>query len=527
MGRLFFPQYRKGREGLATFPSTILDHARKLGIEIDSECGGLGTCGRCVVRVAAGLEALSAKTETETGHTLAHDERLACQARIIDRDANLEVFVKNLGQYNILTEGVGTEVTLAPTVTRVGNRIVDASGEDLGTYQGKIYGLAIDVGTTTVVMQVLDLESGEAVTTWAGRNPQSGFGNDVISRIGHTMTHPSGLGELQESIVQGINEGIGELEQQQGLLGDYVFDTVVVGNSTMRSLFFGQEVKSLGVIPFEPAGTAPVSTKASRLGLALNPRGNIYGASLIGGHAGADVLADILASGMWESDSTVMLIDIGTNGEVALGNKEHMLTCSVAAGSAFEGANITSGVGAIHGAIRNVRLNDGRVDFETIGDKSPIGICGSGLIDLLAEMLANSIMNKQARIEEEFFVTDGISITQKDIYQLITAKAALRLDQDLLMKYLGVSLDEIDKVYLAGAFANFVNPESAIAIGLLVPIPERIVPLGNAALAGARQMLLSREVRQQAEAIASRIEHVKQNELEADFAYLMAERMYF
>jgi len=167
------------------------------------------------------------------------------------------------------------------------------------------------------------------------------------------------------------------------------------------------------------------------------------------------------------------------------------------------------------------------VEFETIGSKPPVGICGSGLIDLLAQLLRSGLMSRKARIEREFFVTDRISLTQEDVYQLITAKAGLRADQDLLMKYYGVGIDDVGKIYLAGAFGNFINPENAVAIGLLPDAPEKVVRVGNAALAGARAMLLSRDMRASAEQVAASIKHTKPNELEPDFAYLVADKMYF
>ncbi|MCK4376355.1 MAG: DUF4445 domain-containing protein, partial [Candidatus Brocadiae bacterium] len=167
------------------------------------------------------------------------------------------------------------------------------------------------------------------------------------------------------------------------------------------------------------------------------------------------------------------------------------------------------------------------VEYATIGGKPPVGICGSGLIDLLAELLRSGKMSKKAKLEREFFVTDGISLSQEDVYQLITAKAGLRLDQDMLIKYYGVALDDVSKIYLAGAFGNYINPQSAVTIGLLPPAADKIVRIGNAALAGAREMLISREMRRKAEQIAQQIEHVKPNELEPDFPYLVAEKMYF
>jgi len=527
MGRVYFPQYRRGREGIEAFEGTLLDHARELGVEIASECGGAGTCGRCVVRIEKGAEALGVSTAAERERSLGPNERLACQASVVRPEHSIHVFIRDFGDYSIVSDTLETHVELDPVVRRVGDRAVHADAGDLGPYQGKIYGLAIDAGTTTVVTEVLDLESGESLATLARKNPQIAYGNDVISRIAYTMGREGGLEELQQGIVKGVNESLADLGRRNGSVGEYIYDVVVVGNSTMRGIFFGQDVSTLGMIPFEPVSLESVAGKAADLGLTVNPACRAYGGPLIGGHAGADPVADILACGMHVDDDITMIIDIGTNGEVAIGNRERIMTASCAAGGAYEGATTKCGVGAIEGAIKNVRILDGRVEFDTIGGKPPVGICGSGLIDLLAEMLRSGVMTEKAKIKDEFHLTDEISINQQDIYQLITAKAGLRADQDLLMQYYGVGIDDISKLHLAGGFGNFINPESAVAIGLLPNAAEKAVRVGNAALAGARAMLLSRAMRLTGEKVAAGIEHAKPNELEPDFAYLVAEKMYF
>lgn len=527
--KIFFPQYRKGKQGLQIFPGTILEHARRVGVEIASECGGQGVCGRCVVRIDRGGAALNPPTQTEKEFNLGKSERLACQARIVT-PANIYVFIKSTGRYSILSETLHREVEISPLVYAADNQVWWRGPEGkrlLGEYTGKMYGLAVDVGTTTLVSQVVDLETGQQLATIARRNPQSAYGDDVISRIGYTMQNPDGLAELQTVVIEAINESLKPALSEHGIDRREIYEAVVVGNCTMRNLFFGLEVASLGVIPFEAPSKAPVNTKASELGLQINPEANVYGAALIGGHAGADCLADILASGLYQADKPAMLIDIGTNGEVVIGNKECMMTASCAAGGAYEGATVQGGVGAIEGAISNIWIEDGQVRYKTIGGKPPVGICGSGLIDLLGQLLQAGIMTKKAKLEEDFVVADGITLSQQDVYQLITAKAGLRLDQDLLIKYYGVSLDDIDKIYLAGAFGNYINADNAIAIGLLPDASEKVVKIGNAALSGAWEMLACAASRQQAEKLAREIQHVKPNELEDDFPYLVAEKMYF
>jgi len=527
MGKIFFPQYRKGREGIPTFPGSILDHARKVGVEIASECGGLGTCGRCVVRIEKGAEALNETTDPERNQDLGPDARLACQARIINPDVDVTVVIKDFGNYAILSESLETKIVLDPAVSRAGRAVLHVSGVEIDRYGGEILGLAVDVGTTTLVGEVLDLTDGRVVAAFARKNPQIAYGNDVISRIGHTMTHETGLKEVQGAVIQGINEELLKLEREKGCLRRYIYEVIAVGNSTMRDIFFGQPVHSLGVIPFESSRPSAVTKKAVEIGLSVSPNALVYSPPLIGGHAGTDAVADILACGLYRHEHVSMLIDIGTNGEVVVGNRHKIMTASCAAGGAYEGATIECGVGAIEGAIKNIWISDGSIGYETIGGKPPVGICGSGLIDLLAELLRHGIMSRKAKIKEPFHITDSIRLTQRDIYQLITAKAGLRLDQDLLIQYYGTTLEEIEDIYLAGGFGNFVNPENAVAIGLLPPAPEKVVRIGNAALAGAREMLLSVAMRRTAEAVAGKIEHTKPNELEPDFPYLVAEKMYF
>ncbi|KPK66413.1 MAG: hypothetical protein AMK73_00075 [Planctomycetes bacterium SM23_32] len=528
MPKVRFPQYRRARHGTELFAGTLLEHARRAGVEVPSDCGGLGKCGRCAVRIDRGAECLNPKTEAESSRHLAPGERLACQARIVNPVADMTVFVKEMGRYSIVTETVDTDdVVLEPSVKRDGRHVVHACGEELGHYEGEVYGLALDVGTTTLAMQVVDLEDGRIIATTARTNPQMSYGNDVISRIGYTMQHEDGLRALQSAVVEAVNEELEGLERQHGKLSKSIFDAVVVGNSTMRRLFFRQDVSSLGVIPFEPADTDPAAARADELGLRVSPQAHVYGGALIGGHAGADALADVVACRLHESDGVSIVIDIGTNGEVVIGNKDRMMSASCAAGGAYEGATVTCGSGAVEGAISNVWIADGHVTYGTIGGKPPVGVCGSGLIDLLAELLRSGRMSRKAKIGEDFCLADGICITQQDVYALITAKAGLRLDQDLLMRYYGVELAQVQKIFLAGGFGNFINPENAVAIGLLPPAPEKVVRIGNGALAGAREMLVSRSVRRRSEQIARAIEHTKPNEREPDFPYMVAEKMYF
>jgi len=540
MAKILFPQYARGRDGIdIEVGQSVLEHIRRIGgVEIDSECGGQGICGRDIIRVEEGLQYLTEMSNAEKNFSeqrkLRPGQRLACQTKVARDEEDIKVFIPDFGKYTILTDSVETGVEIDSSVFRKNGRVLYHSGEDLGLYQGKVLGLALDVGTTTLVMQVVDLETGRSVgKPMASKNPQIAYGNDVISRIGHTIDHNHGLKELQEAVIDGVNKSLKELEKQleveEGEVTGNVYDVVAVGNSTMRSIFFGQNVHDLGVIPFEPLSKKALTRKAAGLGLKVHPEAMAYGPALIGGHAGGDCIADIIATRLYQSKETKMIIDIGTNGEVVIGNKDRIMTASCAAGGAYEGYQIKCGVGAIQGAITEVRIEDGKVRYKTLGNKPPLGICGSGVIDLLAELLRNGVMNERARINGDYHLTNNVVISQDDINQLITAKAGLRTDQDLLIKYYGTNLDEVAKIYLAGAFGNYMNIDSAMAIGLLPRTDgNKYIRFGNGALAGARDMLLSQQRRRHAEELTGLIEHTKPNEIEGtQFQYLIAERIYF
>jgi uncharacterized 2Fe-2S/4Fe-4S cluster protein (DUF4445 family) len=540
MAKMFFPQYEAGRKkGVdIVIGETVLQHIRRMGgIEIDFECSGQGISGKDIVRIEKGLESLGCPTPAEQ-HFLSQSKlipgyRLARHSMVIRDDIDIEVFIRDFGRYSILTNTVDTGVELSPSVSRRDGKVFYKTGEDLGNYQGKILGLAIDVGTTTLVMQVVDLETGRNVGTIASKNPQIAYGNDVISRGGYAMTHKDGLKEMRAVVVNGINSSLKELEKnlkvEEGSITKYIYDVVVVGNSIMRSIICEQDTDTLVIMPFEPSDKSPVTLDASDIGLNVNPYGKVYGPPLIGGHAGADCLADIISTRLYESDEIEMIIDIGTNGEVVIGNKNKIMTASCAAGGAYEGYQISCGVGAIEGAITNMWSDNGKLQYNTLGNKPALGVCGSGVIDLLAELLYRGVMNERARIGASYNITDNLSITQDDINQLIMAKAGLRTDQDLLVKYFGITYDSVSKIYLAGAFGNFINISNAITIGLYPPIDKnKFVRFGNGALAGARDILLSKKRRTDAEIIVTAIQHTKPNELEGtEFQYLVADNIYF
>jgi len=552
MSRIFFPQYKKGKKGLALKKGlSILDYLKKAGIEINAECGGKGTCGKCIIRIEKGKENLNGKTKAEKKFPLSSDEKLACQTRIEKVKSDIVIFIRDIGKYQILKESIarnqnkfGSGLILNPLTVAKNGRVIH-NRKVLDNYKGKIYGLAVDVGTTTLVFQIVDLQTGEIVNTTAGISPQIIYGGDVISRIGYISINKNRviylvpkerekkLKELQRCVINGINQSLKKFKT----LTPYIYEAVIVGNSTMRNIFFGLDVFSLGFKPYETIYKEPITKSAKELGLKIFPKAKVYGAALIGGHAGADTLANILASEIYKSKKPSMLIDIGTNGEIVLGNSKRLISATLPAGGAFEGADVSCGVGAVEGAIKNIKIKNGKAVYETIGGKKPVGyhvgyptvvgICGSGLIDLLAELLKSGIMDKSAKLKKDFKVTDKIKLTQADVYQLVNAKAGLKVDQSILLKHYGISVKDLDKIYLSGGFGNYINVKNAIRIGLLPDAEKKIVKIGNGALEGAREMLVSKDSRKTAEKIAKKTEHIKTNELEKNFTYLIAENMYF
>ncbi len=541
MCNIQFPQFKKGKDGLKIHPGlTILEFARMAGVKINAECGGIGKCGKCIVRIEEGDENLNPLTPIEKTFNLKDKERLACQARIVRDKSEMVVYIKNFGEYEILKYGMEREVPICPVYSRKGSRIFK-NGTPLENYRGKIYGLAIDVGTTTVVFDLVDMENGDILETVAKTNPQISYGNDVISRIEYTLVDKHNkkyfeaderekrVHHLRMMVVDQINEAIKELSKEKGEdISQYIYETAVVGNSTMRNLVCGLDVSSLGVMPYEASHKDAVIKTPDEIGLHTNEAGTVYGCALIGGHVGADIVADILASGMYKDEEISLLIDIGTNGEVVLGNKDRMISASCAAGGAFEGASVSCGIGGIAGAIKKIEIADGRIAYSTIGNKYPIGVCGSGLIDLLAQLLDKKLMTKNARIQQDFFITGDLKLTQNDIFQLITSKSAIKTGWKILLKHYPVDIVNVKKIYLSGGFGNFIDVKNAMKIGLIPEVDEsKVVKIGNGALEGAREILLCRASQELSESVAEKVEHIKTNEVEKDFEYLMAENMYF
>ncbi|RZN35113.1 MAG: DUF4445 domain-containing protein [Methanophagales archaeon ANME-1-THS] len=499
---------------------TILSYLQELNIDINASCGGKGECGQCLVEVESSPGALADKTEIEHKFVQNEWQRLACQATIRKTDKPIYVTVPRRS-FCILDSGKYWEIPLSPVVRRAGERVLYES-HDLGAYPGRIYGIALDIGTTTLAMYLVDLETGGVRSVCARENPQTRYGNNVVSRIEFAK---NGQSILEQEIRTAVNEMITTLTDPA-----QVYEIVVVGNPVMRDLFFGYPVESLGRSPFEPLSLEPVRKMANELRIVANPQARVYGLPLIGGFVGADALAVVLATGMCKSETISMAIDIGTNTEIVLGNRDMLMATSCAAGPAFEGSSITHGICGVNGAIKEVHIEQGGVLYKTIGYADPVGICGSGLIDILAELLENRIINGRGKFvgkNKEFLITSRIGLSEEDIDQLNLAKTAVSVGTKILLERYGITLGDIESIFLAGAFGYYINVENAIRIGLLPPVElGKVEKVGNAAVEGARQALVSKLKRADAEAVAKRIEHIKLEE-EPDFIEQFVGELYF
>jgi len=517
---------------------TLFECADQLGIRVPTSCNRQGTCHECIVEVRRGMDGLRGRTDAEA--FLRDNYRLACQAVVADAGAEIE-FAPLGRRPKILTGSAINEadIEIDPLVTRrEGSVFYD--GVRIDEDRGRICGLAVDWGTTTAVMELMDLETGERLAMSAFENPQRFGGSDIMNRI--SFDGGPGRGELHKAAISSLNREIREFCSLVGISRQQIYEIVVVGNATMRDLFFGLDVQTIGQRPYKSqieheylahrrSGTA-VCELAHRLAILAHPQARVYGGPLIASHVGADTAADLLATGMYESDETCMLVDVGTNTEVVVSHRGRMVAASCPAGPAFEGGLITYGMTGCDGAIESFSRNNGHWDFRTIGDVPPRGICGSGLIDLLAELRRTGEMAPKGMFADRarsltLVPEQGITFSREDASNLAQAKAANYCGQLIVMRHLGIGPQDVQRLYLAGAFANHINIRNAVEIGFLAPVPEdRIVKAGNASLAGARQMLLSRRKRRQIEELVPRIEHV---ELETvpDFFELFVEGCQF
>ena len=504
---------------------SLFDFADSLSVRVPTSCGRTGECHECIVEIRNGSEAITPKTTSE--NFLRGDYRLACQAFVADPSAEIEFAILRR-QPRILTSGLKRDIALRPSYTRIEQDVVFDSPEGpiaVDKYSGAIYGIAADLGTTTVVLNLVNLESGEIEYTASFENPQRFGGSDVMNRISYDGGPDSG--ELQSVIVSAINFEIGEMVRVLKIRRRQIFEIVAVGNTTMRDLFFGIDVQSIGTRPYkslieeefkvgERVNTA-LTTSAYELGLRIHPKATAYGGPLIASHIGADTAADLLALGIEDQIEPVILVDVGTNTEVVIGNREKLFAASCPAGPAFEGGQVTYGMPGYDGAVEKIVINDqgSVVSKDVIGDAPPVGICGSGLIDLLAELRRVNLMDELGKFSDgsesyEFSSDNGLTLSRADISALAQAKAANYCGQAIVLREYGLPTDNFEKLYLAGGFANYVNESNAIDIGFIANVPiEKVQKVGNVSLEGAVIMLLSTSKRREIEKLVTTVQHIE------------------
>ena len=515
---------------------TIFDYADDLSVQVPTSCFRNGICHECVVEIQHGMEGLVPRTEPES--FLRENYRLACQARVVDPDVDI-AFAPLRRTPKILTVSKEKDTQLEPMVTRQGDTVY-YDGEEIDQYRGHLYGLAIDLGTTTVVMDFVDLETGRSVHLCSFENPQRFGGSDVMHRISYDGNFE---GELWNAIINAVNHEIMDWCERSGTARQEIYEIVVAGNSTMRDLFFRLDVQSIGQKPYKSLveneyltgerETTALTIGTRRLGLRANPRARVYGMPIIASHVGGDVTADLATVDLATQPGVSMLVDVGTNTEVVVAGNGRMITASCPAGPAFEGGGIKYGMPGYESAIETLKWEDGQFDWSTIGDTAPQGICGSGLIDLLAELRRHDMMTPKGvfsdrkQFEVSVVPESGITLSRQDASNLAQAKAANYCGQYIVLRTFGVAPGDVDRLFLAGGFANYVDVRNAIDIGFLAPVPEdRIVKVGNAAVQGAREILLSRSRRQELEALVKKIEHIEL-ETTPDFFEIFVEACQF
>ncbi len=585
----------KGRTIEVPEGTSLLEAAILAGVEVNSACGGKGVCGRCRVVVEGKVES---QTSPEiTAEEWAFGYRLACLSKVKgdcsifvpeesqlspmqivggkvkndlkelsplvrgayvplsrpslqDNDGDLERLAKQIGYDPGDLKCPLPLLRELPGIIREGEWMVTAflDGDllvDLRPWNSlsRNFGVAIDIGTTTVALQLVDLNTGEMMAQVSDYNRQLMYGEDVLARIMYSEDHGQDI--LRHMIVETMNHMLARVcTKSEGCVGkgkkvcaEEVTAVSVTGNTTMVHLFLGLDPKNIRHDPYVAVTNLPPSFNAGELGLNVNPMATVYMVPGRASYMGGDVVADVVASGMVEGEGISLLIDVGTNGEVVLGGKDWLLACSASAGPAFEGGEVCHGMRAGDGAIERVSLRNG-IEYWTIGNARPKGICGSGLIDLLAQLFITGVLDKKGHLKDQVRVREGeygreyvlvrsadvqkdgydikatgmscfpvdkmerqrdITVTEEDIANVIRTKAAIYAAAEVLLDTAGISFQDLDRVYIAGGFGHHIDLDNAVAIGLLPDLPrDRFTFLGNASLDGAKLCLLCEEKRKEA-----------------------------
>ena len=517
--------------------SSLFEYAESFGIRVPTSCQKQGKCKECLVEITDGMEYLSEPVQKESH--LNGNFRLSCRTKIIADSGIVRCNTMKRGKMKIENKALhfafnNKAFKIDPAVSRYGDRIF-MDGKEIDRSSESIYGLAVDLGTTTIVVRLINLETGELIADSSFENPQRFGGSDIMARIYYDTEHKGKL--LQRTIAGYLTHAIEEFPVDP----NNIYEVIIAGNSTMRDLFFRLNVYSIGQNPYRSLTeiemlngkrmTTSLTGFPKRLLLPVNPKARIYGLPIISGHVGADAAACMLAVDIANEERLVAIKDVGTNTELILGNKQKILAASCPAGPAFEGGRISCGMPGLPGAIEQVKMKpDGKFEFSVIDNVEAEGICGSGLIDLLGELLKYDRINHLGRFQQsERFHPDGNKITlfsnevhevfinEKDINELAQAKGANAAGLHVVFNRYGVKFDDVDLFYLAGGFGRYLNIESAKRIGLIPNIDDsKILQIGNASIEGASIALLSKSKRVELENLIKKVNHCR---LETDPAF--------
>lgn len=508
---------------------SIASVAARNGVRIEHPCGGRGVCGKCKVllfdrEMNQGQAEAAASTEHMSG-----EQVLACRTRARD-GMRLSVPEDHRLSSRIL-EINDNLFALSPE--RMPSPFINDRGNTERKRKG-MYGVALDIGTTTLAASLVDLESGSIIDSVSSDNPQSKHGGDVISRITYAMEEPDGASILHREILQATNELIARLAADALVSTDEIIHIVAAGNTTMEHCFWGVSPAPIGRAPFQPVFRKAEKRRAGELGLSVAPWATVEMVPNIAGHVGGDIVSGIYLTEMYRGKELSFLIDIGTNNEIVLGNNRFLLACSAAAGPALEGAGIKHGMRARQGAIEHIIFDEGQLRYEVVGGLQPKGICGSGLVDVISGMLevgmlhsngllagpeeasgnpyADRLTKTLGRREFRIASCEGgwLTITQKDIRQAQLAKSAVKTGVELLLEYAGCKLGDVDRIFLAGAFGTYMNLKNARRMGIVPDVSlDRIFVVGNTAGLGCARALLCEDAEDVMNEISLHTEHVE------------------
>ena len=570
----------------------ILSFAIENGINIPSICNGEKLCGKCIIKILEGnVPPTHIETKFFSDIEIKDGLRLACKTKVRDNISVLVLNEEEVESIKILTTGLETPVTPKNEIKKIQikfnkpsldnlkpysecllqslpeeynnlsisfdllkdmSSILDKDNENyflvikdgeilnIETQEQKNYGLAFDIGTTTIVGLLVDLDTGKTVKVASRTNPQVVAGADVITRINYSINENDGLTKLQKLVISAINEIINELCINMNYDSNDIYSIALAGNAVMNHLLLGVNPKSMAFAPYVPVYHFISDIKAKNLSLNINPSASVYILPNISGFVGGDIVALILAHKLLETEKITLGIDIGTNGEIVVGSKKRLLCCATAAGPAFEGGHITFGMRAANGAIDSVSIEGDKILYHVIGNVNPKGICGTGLIDLIAALLEVGIIDETGRIvspdeidsvalpfknrirengsqyefvlvfKEEIKNGNDIVLKQQDVRELQLAKGAISAGYSVLLSELGLEEKDIDEVLIAGAFGSYIKKESAMRIGLLPKISlDKVKSIGNSSSIGAKQYLVSDTKRKESIEIVKNTEYIE------------------